>query len=332
MDTQHAKSPCCHAQIHRFGHRRRQCSACKRTWTIRPKKRGRPMIRIPSNVLKQIFLEKYALHQIVKRRPGIPLVNFRHRFRQALRRFTSRPNRQEFPSGPLVLLADGLWFRFKRRRWILHLMALKSCGDKTAIFLDPILRSGNEGRTAWEQVFKTIPPDPRSRIRALVADNLNGMKRVAKNEEWVLQLCHFHLILKFQIQYRRQRRRLKGGKVREEIYRLVRQAIETTDKSVLNASIMRLTHLTRISCGTRRIQAAVQDFLCSLKYYRSYLEHPELNLPNTTNAVESMGAIIRDLLRRNRSASSPESLRRWTTALVRLRPKLTCNGKCHQQI
>ena len=331
MKTKHAKSPCCHAQIYRFGHRRRQCSACKRTWSIRPKKRGRPRIRMQANVLKQVFLEKYTLNHLVKRRTGIELANFRHRFRQTLKHFVFQPSHPTIPSGPLVLLADGLWFRFKKRRWILHLMALKSCRDKTAVFLDPILRLGNEGKSGWEQVFLTIAPGPRARIQALVVDNLNGMKKIAKHQGWILQLCHFHLIQKFQIQYRRQRRKLKGGPVREEIYRLIRQVLETTQEPLLNASLARLKKLTRASCGTRRIQAAVQDFLRSVQYYRSYLMYPQLNLPNTTNTVESMASIIRDLLRRNRCASSPKSLRQWAIALIRLRKKLNCNGKHYQQ-
>jgi hypothetical protein len=277
-------------------------------------------------------LEKYTLGHLAKRRPSMGLSNFRHRFRQALQRFVGHPNHQKIPSGPLVLLSDGLWFRFRKRRWVLYLMALKSCRGNTAVFLDPILHFGNEGKSTWQQVFATIPSAPRARIKALVVDNLNGMKKIAKQENWVLQLCHFHLIQKFQIQYRRQRRRLKGGNVREEIYRLVRQVIETNEEPVLNASIARLTHLTRTSCGTRRIQAAVQDFLLSVRYYRSYLAHPQLHLPNTTNTVESMASIIRDLLRRNRCASSPKSLRLWATALIRLRKKLNCNGKRFQQI
>ena len=332
MDTKHAKSPCCQSQIYRFGHRRRQCSGCKKTWSIRRKKRGRPRLRMQSDVLSQVFLEKYAVNHLAKRRSGIPLATFRYRFRQVLSRFVGRQNLPKLPSGPLTLLADGIWFHFRKRRWILHLMALKSCKGKAAVFLDPVLRFGNEGKTGWQQVFATIPPGPRARIRALVVDNLNGMKKIAKHEGWALQLCHFHLIQKFQIQYRRRTRRLKGGAVREEIYRLIRQVLETANESILDASLARLIRFTRTSCGTRRIQAAVQDFLISVKYYRTYLTHPELNLPHTTNTVESMASIIRDLLRRNRSASSPQSLLRWATALIRLRKKLNCNSKNHQQI
>ena len=332
MKTKHAKSLCCHAQIYRFGHRRRQCSACKRTWSIRPKKRGRPNVRTPSNILSQIFLKKYTLNQLVQRRPGIRLLNFRHRFRQALRRFVTGPSTQKFPSGPLILLADGLWFHFHNKPWILYLTALKSCSGKTAVFLDPILLPEKEGAAKWKQVFAKIPLEPRARIRVLVVDNLNGMTLIAKQEGWVLQLCHFHLILKLQIQRGRARRALQGGNVREEIYRMILQALETSDQTHLNALLERLIHLAQTCCGTQRIQATVREFIQTIKYYRAYRIHPELNMPCTTNTVEAMCCIIRDLLRRNRCASSPKSLLLWTTALIRLRQELTCNGKHHQQI
>ena len=331
MKTKHAKSPCCQAQVYRFGQKRRQCSCCKRTWTIRPKKRGRPIANISPNVLNQIFLEKYTLLLLAKRRSGVGLLNFRHRFRQALHRFVARPSPQKLPLGKLTLLADGLWFHFHNKPWILYLTALKSCSEKTAIFLDPILLPGKEGAISWRQVFAAIPPEPRARIRALVVDNLQGMKLIAEQEGWILQLCHFHLILKLQILRGRERRTLKGGGVRENIYRTICQTLETPNESQLNVLLMRLMRLTHTSCGTRRIKAVVREFLNSIKYYRAYKTHPELNLPTTTNTVEAMCGIIRNLLRRNHCASNPKSLLQWTTGLVRLRQTLTCNGKHHQQ-
>ena len=331
MKTKHAKSPCCSAQVHRFGHRRRQCSACKKTWSIRKKKRGRPNVRFIPNVLKQVFLEKYTLLQLLKRRPGMRLLNFRHQFRQTLRQFVARPYVPQIPSGKLILLADGLWFTFQNKHWVLYLTALKSQSDKKAVFLDPILLSGPEGAMRWRKVFAAIPAEPRSRIHALVADNLQGMKLIVKQENWILQLCHFHLLLKLQGSRKPIRHSLKGGSIREEIYQLIRQAIETQDESHLNTLLARLIQISKSSCGTQRIQAMVREFIQSVKYYRAYQTYPDLNLPSTTNTVESMCCILRDLFRRNRCASSPKALLQWATTLIRLRKELICNGKHYQQ-
>jgi hypothetical protein len=285
-----------------------------------------------SDVLSQVFLEKYTLHHLAKRRSGIPLANFRYRFRQALQSFVSHSNPPKIPRGPLILLADGLFFHFQRLPWVLYLVALRSCSGKKAVFLDPVLLPKKESALRWQQALETaIPPKAKSRIRALVVDNLNGMKKISKHRGWVLQLCHFHLIKKFQIQYRRQRRALRGGILREELYQLIRQALEVPDGTLLQASIARLTQLAKTPSITYRIQAMVREFLASINYYRSYITHPELNLPSTTNTVESMCCIVRDLFRRNHSASNPKALLKWATALIRLRKELTCNGKHHQQ-
>jgi transposase-like protein len=284
-----------------------------------------------SNVLNQIFLEKYTLQHLAKRRPNVGIINFRYRFRQALRRFVKRPSPQKIPSGPLILLADGLFFYFKKRAWVLYLMALKSSNGKTAVFLDPVLLPERESAEKWKQVFETIPLKIKKRIKALVVDNLNGMKKITKQENWVLQLCHFHLILKFQVQHRRQRRALLGGAMRDEIYQLINQILNVSNGPLLNIFIVRLTQLAQNPCITYRIQATIREFLSSMMYYRTYRTYPALGLPSTTNTIESMNCIIRDLLRRNHSASNPKSLLRWATALVRLRKKLNCNGKYYQQ-
>jgi DNA primase large subunit len=229
-------------------------------------------------------------------------------------------------------LADGLRFHFAKRPWVLYLTAVKSCAGKTAVFFDPLLLHGKEGAFRWEQVFQSLPAKARLRTRALVVDNLNGMKKTAKRNGWVLQLCHFHLIRKLQVQWKRPRRALKGGPVREELYQLIREALETPDERRLRHIVARLTQLAAMDSITLRLQAILRDFLKSVAYYRSYRAHPKLHLPATTNAVESMACIIRDLLRRTRCASNPKALLRWATALIRLRPIVTCNGKVINRI
>lgn len=327
MNTLHVKSPCCSGKIRRFGHKRRQCGCCKRTWSIRPKKRGRPHVRLPPKVLQQIFVQGFTPQLLGRRRPQLSLPTFRYRVRQAIRSFIARPSPQKIPRGPLILLADGLWFNFRRKHWILYLTALKPCSGNTSVFLDPILLPGQEGASKWRKVFARIPGSIQTRIRALVVDNLNGMKKLTTHYHWILQLCHFHLLLKLRVRSVRQRRTLKGARIRKELYKLIRCSIETKDEKILQKSLVQLNRLARNPCGTKRMGAIVRDFLKSASYFRSYITFPDLQLPTTTNAVESMGCLVRDLLRRNRCASSPRALHQWVTAMIRMRPYVTCNGK-----
>jgi hypothetical protein len=332
MNIQHAKSPCCKANIRRFGGRRRQCQQCKHTWTLRPRRRGRRRVRVPAGLLRQIFLGRFTLRHLAPRRPHLAIASFRYRFRQCLRRFIAGRRLPDIPAGSLTILADGLRFHFRGRPWVLYLVAVKSCSGNTAVFFDPWLFPGKEGAFRWARIFAALPTEVQHRSVALIVDNLNGMKRIAQQHRWILQLCHFHLLQKLQVQWKRPRRALKGGIIREELYQLVRQALETASPFVFNETMACLEQLANTDTVTLRLQAVLREFLLSAPFYRSYQMHPDLHLPTTTNAVESMACVVRDLLRRTRSASNPRALIRWVTALIRLRPTITCNGKTINRI
>ncbi len=326
MQCKHAKSPCCAAPVRRFGPRRRQCVQCHRTWTLRPKKRGRPLHRSSTDLLYRVLVKGYTLGQLFSHRTTVELPAYRYRFRQALQRWVSRPSPQKIPAGPLVLLIDGLWFEFNGTPWVLYLIALKSCQDRYATFLDPLLLSGKEGASRWQQAIETIPFHAKKRIRAIVADNLTGIEKIARQQRWTLQLCHFHVLLKFQAPRRKVRYVLRGGAVREEIYQSVRNALLLPDGIPLQHTVAHLRRLSGGDCGTVRIKTVLCQFLVDLPFYRSYLARPELGLPLTNNAVESMCRLLREMLRSSRAGSNPKSLLIWVTALIRFRPTIICNG------
>jgi len=277
-------------------------------------------------VLRRVLVDGLTLGQLYSQRSDVALPAYRYRFRQALHRWVARPSPQAIPRGPLVLLADGLWFEFKGVAWVLYLRALKTCSGSQATFLDPVLLPGREGANRWQQALEAIPPTVRRRVRAMIVDDLPGMLKIATRQQWLLQLCHFHLLLKLQSQRGRVRKRLRGGAVREEIQRLIRSALELPDGRQLNAVIQRLQYLAEGDCGTERIQAMVREFLKTTPYYRTYLTHPELGLPKTTNSIESMCRLLREMFRSSRAGSNPRSVLLWATALIRLRPTIVCNG------
>lgn len=271
-------------------------------------------------------MDGFTLSQLFSKRAGVALPAYRYRFRQALRRFVARPSPQKIPRGPLVLLADGLWFEFEGVPWVLYLTALKPCHGNYATFLDPLLLPGKEGASRWQQALAAIPPSATRRIQAMVVDNLPGMQKLARQHAWVLQLCHFHLLLKLQAYRRGVRYALRGGAVREEIHQLIRSALERPEGSRLSGVLERLRRLSRGDCGTDRIRTTVREFLRGPQFYRAYRTHPHLGLPRTTNSVESMCRLLRELLRSSRAGSNPASVLLWTTALIRARPKVICNG------
>jgi hypothetical protein len=68
----------------------------------------------------------------------------------------------------------------------------------------------------------------------------------------VLQLCHFHLLVKLQAQLRGVRCALHGGPVREEIHQFVRRALQLPDGKSLARSLEDLGQLSQGDCGTPR--------------------------------------------------------------------------------
>ncbi len=330
MNSSHAKSLCCRAKIYRFGFRRRQCSQCKRTWSIRIKKRGRKHWRGSLGFLGAVLLQGQTLKSLA-RRAGLTHQAVEHRYRQALRRFVSCPYVVRLPVGPLVLLLDGLYFRFGGKHWVLYLMAVKPRHHNRAIFLDPLLLPGRENLRGWSQAITTIPAHIHRRIQASVSDEVAGIIRLGTSQGWIVQLCHFHLISRLQNCRGRRNRRLAGRPLREALYQLTRQALELPDGPHLQTVLQQLRNLAQQATGLRVIRMIVREFLRRIEHFRAYRKYPELDLPTTTGSVEAMGRRVRDLMRQTRSISSPQALQLWATALIRMRPTVMCNGKHFQQ-
>ena len=326
MHSLHAKSPCCSAKIYHFGSRRRQCSHCNRTWRIRNKRRGRKPRRAYPQSLKAVFLDGRTLKTLAPRY-GLTHQGLSRRFRRELRKFGARSRRVRLPTGPLILVLDGLYFRFRGKDWVLYVMALKPCHQNRAIFLDPVLLPGRENMQGWSQAFTTIPARIRRRIRASVSDEVSGIIRLGTTQGWIVQLCHFHLISRLQNVRGRRNRNLAGRALREKLYQLTRKALEIRAGPRLNTLLKELRGLVGRAKRLRVIRMIVREFLRRVDHFRAYQKHPELNLPTTTGSVEAMNRRIRDLMRQTRSMSSPQALHLWATALIRMRPFVMCNGK-----
>lgn len=325
MVPQHAKSPCCAAPVYRYGARRRQCRTCRKTWTLRPRRRGRPKKRLTEDLLRRVFLEGYSLSHLARHRPRIKQVTLRHHFRRLMSDFVSRPRRIRLPAGPLVLLLDGLWFRFGMTPWVLYQLALKPVTNDKAVFLDPVLLEGKESATNWSRAIASIPAYLQHRIAGVTVDNLSGLQRLARRRGWILQLCQFHLLLKFYGRRGMLAHSLRGGNCRGELHRAVRQALLAPPGEQLSGVLARLSDFSVNPAFTSRIHAATKDFIRSIDHYRAHLTHASLRMPSTTNAVESRGARLRDLFKKHRSATTPRSVLLWATVFTRLRQEIVCN-------
>jgi len=327
MATQHAKSACCDALVRRFGKRRRQCIHCKRTWSIRRKRRGPKRKRTARALLARVLLGGHTLLQEARHFGSLGRSGIARRFEYALRSFVSA-SAPRLPRGPYALVVDGVYFTFERREWVLYLMAVKPILSHRMYFLDPVLVKGRERLEVWEEAFDALPASVRKQIRALVSDGLPGFRELAGRRRWVYQRCHFHLLASLVRGKGMRRYRTRGSVLRERVVKNARVLLGSGSTAIYR----RARRALRRYAGNPSCPAYVRKHICELldrePDFRAFLTHSALSLPTTTNAMESTGRIVR---KATRTARTPESLRLRAVAFLRLKRSVTCNGSCDTQ-
>jgi transposase-like protein len=282
---------------------------------------GRKRHRTRFVLAERVLLGQYSLTQEA-RRLSIAQSVASKRLASALRALVTRPTELP-PRGPCALVVDGVYFRFARREWVLYLMALKPARGKRMYFLDPVLIEGRERLEAWYQAIGTIPPQAKERIRALVSDGLRGFQQLAVSHGWTHQRCHFHLLSALVRGKGKRRYAARGSAARDAILRAVRimLADNPTQKRESARRALR-RHVDDPLCPSY-VRKHVVEFLEREPDFRAYLHHPKLDLPPTTNAVESTGRLVR---KATRTARTPRSVLLRATALLRLKKSVVCNG------
>jgi len=255
-------------------------------------------------LIDKVFSEKRTLTSLARGR-DISQPAMTKRFRRSLDWYVKRPHAaMTFRARRYALVADALWFRFNGERWTLYLRALKPVAHPTATFLAPVLLPGKENARDWQRVIATAPASLRNRISAFVSDGFRGSKRIARQYRWIFQRCHFHLIAQLQVRRGRRKTTISGRQIREEIYQTARKILVLKNRSRVKALKDHLRRLTRRRDCPRKLKSIVREFLRDVKYFRAYLNHPELNLPNTTNVIESMNSVIGNKCGRLRTPTS----------------------------
>lgn len=325
MTTLHGEMPCSHLIIHRHGARRRRCSHCGKTWVKWKRRRGRKPRQRRIQALTRTFLDGLTLTQQA-RIGGVKYTTFRARYRALLKTLMRRV-RVRYPRGALLLIIDGLWFTFKGKKWTLYCLALRSVKSSRAHILPPILCSGKESAWQWQALIATLPWAVRKRVQALISDHFTGVETIADKEGWLLQLCHFHLISYLYTILGGRKKTVQWRKGRRQAYHAVRALLIEPDERKSAKIRKRIEVLMNDPECPRRWKMRLREFLRCTHLYRTYLNHPELNLPTTTNAMENLNSRLRALTQRSRGFRTPQALERWVNAYAYFHPEVKCNGK-----
>lgn len=322
MSKKHAKSPCCGAQFIRYGGKRRQCVACKRTWTFRPKRRGRKPRRRTSEPVR-----KYLVHERVPlaRESGRTSSAARsHKLRQERDAYNRRHTWAPVPSGPLIVIADAILRRMEGSLHTWFLILVRPVSGEDAVILPPLHLCGPETAAGWRAAFAAVPDSVLARVVALVSDGHTGLMSEALWRDWLVQRCHFHLLKALQA----RRSRWTSGRHRTEaveVHALVSRVLLQETEDGLGAVLSRIEEIGWTT-SSRVLRKVLLGFVTNAEEYRTYRAHPELKLPTTNNTAESLNALIQSLAGRARGFRTAASFNAWVIALCKERQTIKCRA------
>lgn len=329
MNTKHTKSPCCKAKIQYWGKRRRYCVQCHKTWRIRQKKRGRKLKRTDEKMVIKYLNKQLPPLRILAQQKHCGKSLLQTKLQRSLKLYVQK-NQEKwktplFRCKNLIAIADAIWYRINGQKYIIYVILLRPINSFNAIICPPIILSGNEDAFGWQQAFQALPLTLKNRIIALVCDGAVSLTNLAKNQQWIIQRCHFHLISAVQNYL------TTGPRSNQRIYalnvmRAVQQLLITNDREKLLSILMILikVHNKSKSRGLRRV---LSGLLQIYRDYHSYLKYPQLHLPTTSNTAESFIQCVRDFMYRCRGFRSLKSLKYWLAALSIFKKTIKCNGK-----
>lgn len=329
MTTEHANgsrlSPCCQAPTSHHGGRRRQCRHCLETWSIRKKKRGRKQIRAsPTLVGKYLSRSLPSLEEVAKQRGCSPETVRRRLAASRDRLLRSIPWKSSPHDTRLIALADGMEVRIEKTVITVYLILLKPLGSPEAIICPPHIVRGREDGRGWMAAFSQLPRDILMNICALVCDGKSSLKGAAIEHHWLLQRCHFHLLHSIG-------NYLSGGGLSRTkilsflVHRSVRMILTTEDPTRIERNKAHLAELLPF-IRSRGLRKVLIGFLRYTREYRTYLRHPHLDLPTTSNACESLIQCLRDVCYRARGFRSLSSFKRWVIAILKHKQVMKVNG------
>lgn len=327
MDTEHAN--CTHPKrfVRRFGERRRQCGKCKRTWRIRQKKRGRKALRATPLLAVRYLSKDIPNLRIFAKRACTGKDRAQALLRRSLEAYVrTAENWWTFlpSSGPLILVADAIWYRVRGQKQTIYVLLVRPVTDTLAVIVPPIIRDGHEDIDGWEAAYGTLPKSLKARICALVCDGGTGLVALGRRKRLLLQRCTFHLLCAVQ-NYLTTGPRSHHRAYATAVLSLVQKAVGVSEHEAKSAlRELRHVHDVSHSHGVRRVLRGLQ---LHWREYRTCHRYPELHLPATSNTAESCIQGIRDLMYRCRGFRTTHSLALWLAAFARFKKTIRCNGK-----
>lgn len=325
MKSLHEKLICPHQHSIRFGGRRRQCIACKTTWRVWQRKRGRKSLRIDHNILTRYLDGDFVSIRKEAKRRNVHEDVLRRRIKRSARRFIAdAASKPPVSQTPCILLADAIIKYIRHEWWTVYLTAVTIPGSNTATMLHPMVRKGKEDYQGWIAMLDALPPSLHTIIVVLVCDGHRALVYYARSHRWLIQRCHAHVLraLSGRRSHLPWSRHRKEG---QQLRHLALTILTTSDPQKLSCAIM---DIEAMGWDTHSpiLQKVINGFVNAVDDYRTYRTHPEFHIPTTNNAMESFISQFQELYHRARGFSSSAALAEWIVAFVKHKRFITCNG------
>lgn len=324
------KSLCCGEKIIRYGKKRRQCTKCKKTWSVWKSKRGKKEKRINyQKIIKDLLEHKTATIIAEAQKRKITTATFQKRVSKYLKKFNQKNKYSEIDiTKKLIVIADAKVEYINKSWWTWYCIFLRDIKNDEAIICKPYCRKGTEIVKGWQEAFRGLEPSVLVKIQALVCDGHAGLIKVATDNKWLIQRCHFHLIAR--IQSRRSKwNSSRNKKEGQKIYNLAKIALTTKNQKILISTLKKLLKLKNLTTSPD-LKRTLSGFCKHYKYFRTYLDYPKLNLPITTNTAESFNNCIQNLIFRFKGFKTVNSLKNWIEALAKNKKKMKCRPNYQQ--
>lgn len=227
--------------------------------------------------------------------------------------------------GPLLLVADAIWYRLLGIKHTIYCMLLRPKDADIAVILPPIVVSGHEDIAGWLHASNTLPENIRNRVGALVCDGGSGIVALVRHHGWILQRCQFHLLSAVQ-NYLTTGPRSKHPAFAREVMQDVLAILSVSSLGMAKSALMRLSVLRRTT-RSRGLRRVLNGLALHLDEYRTCYLRPEWRLPATSNSAESFIQCVRDQMYRCRGFRSKERLILWLAAIAAHKKTIRCRPK-----
>lgn len=337
MPIHYTNSPCCQGTIYRYGRRRRQCAICRKTWSVWQRPRGRKALAVDGTLATRYLARELPSLKVLARTDGCTTQAISARLTQSLVAYLAGAHlayeaelaRLTAQRIPLVVVVDALWHHLEQQAWTTYLVLVKPITQDRAFILKPVISQGHECLSGWQETLGSIPPLIRGLIQGVVCDGGGPLNQALRAYPWITQRCHFHLLSQLQ-NYATTGSRSTDPAFSRYLMRQTHLVLRTTTSAELNRGLANL-RVAQAQTTSRGIRRVLRGLFRDLVEFRAYLQHPELNLPTTTNAAESTVQMVRDLLYRARGFRTATSYGRWITARLYLQKYIICRGNLQQK-